>query len=137
MMSESQDLLAEFKSLKASIVETKTTQEQFRRTLSNHTEQYGHLDKKLGQVVLDLNKTIERIPKSVVVTQEFRVNPRSWYYLGLMVLLVVLAIWFTPSAKQSLRELQMERDYESMQEHLDYHIRKNPNTEKGWREQHE
>lgn len=131
-MSDLEELLQEFKTIRESNAKTLSGQEQFRKVLQQQTEQYSVLERKLSGVVKELNQTIGTIPKSVKVVNRFGIEPKSWYYIGGFVLALVFTIWFTPSAKQSLREWEMEQDFKSMKAHLDYHIANNPKTERHW-----
>lgn len=126
-------LLAEFKSLKESNQQSIQSQRNFSNRLKSLEDNIADVERKLSYLNNQLENFSSTIPKSVEVIKHdsftFRVEPRSWLYLGLMVLFVSLAIWFTPAAKQELRELQ---ELNAMKEHLDYHIVRNPKTESNW-----
>lgn len=131
-MSDLQELLEEFKTIRESNAKTLWHQEQFRKTLQEHSEQYSVLEGHLSRVLSEVNTTVGRIPKRVEVVETLRVEPKSLYYLGGFFLFLLLSIWLTPSAKQSLREMQLEQEYKEMKTHLDYHIANNPKTERRW-----
>lgn len=130
-------LLAEFKSLKESNQQSVQSQKHFSNRLKSLEDTIADVERKLSALNSQLEKFSSTIPKSVEVIKHdsftFRVEPRSWLYLGLMIVLVSLSIWFTPAAKQGLREWQMEQDFNAMKAHLDYHIERNKKTESNWK----
>lgn len=128
-------LLEEFKAIKASNQKSIESQRVFESRLRSISEEIADVEKKLRGVNKQLAEYTAQIPKQVEVMNTYRVEPRSWWYVGLMVFVVSVAIWLSPSAKQSLREWEMERDYAAMQKHLDYHINNNPKTERSWQKQ--
>lgn len=127
-------LLQEFKDLKRSNSQTLSSQEHFRAELLRHGKQYEELEKLLHQATSHLSATVHKIPSSVVVKKEYGIERVTWFYLGIYFLSIALALWFSPLIGQELRELELESDLKSMQEHLNYHIENNPKTERRWQE---